>query len=146
MADNPPGIVVPIRSRSRSIVYATGTLTIFSIRPNESEPEPAARAQESTPFSRLTGWVRQGTESFFATQRILLDLVMRQNTNTFSAVRERLAGAGTVPVTALTEMAGEGISNFIAAQRVLLQLAQRQNEIVLGGVKERTPGRARSAP
>ena len=108
--------------------------------PNQSKSEPGGRARESTPFSLLTEWVRQGTESFFATQRILLDLVMRQNSNTFSAVRERLAGAGTVPVTALTEMAGEGISNFIAAQRVLLQLAQRQNEIVLGGVRERTPG------
>ena len=82
-------------------------------------------------------WVRQGTESFFATQRILLDLVMRQNANTIHAVRERLAAARSVPVAALTEMAGEGISNFIAAQRVLLQLAQRQNEILMSGVEEK---------
>jgi len=108
--------------------------------PKQSKPEPGGRARESSPFSLLTEWVSQGKESFFATQRILLDLVMRQNSNTFSAVKERLAGVGSVPVTALTEMAGEGISNFIAAQRVLLQLAQRQNEIVLGGVRERTPG------
>jgi len=107
--------------------------------PNPSKPEPGGRSRESTPFSLLTEWVRQGTESFFATQRILLDLVMRQNTDTFSAIRERLAGASSLPMNALTEMAGEGISNFIAAQRVLLQLAQRQNEIVLGGVKERAP-------
>jgi len=108
--------------------------------PNKLKPEPAGRAWESTPLSLLTEWVRRGTESVFATQRILLDLVKRQNANTFNAVRERLAVAGSVPMNALTEMAGEGISNFIAAQRVLLQLAQRQNEIVLGAVKERTPG------
>lgn len=106
--------------------------------PTKPKPEPATHARESSPASLLTEWVRQGTESFFATQRILLDLVMRQNANTFSAVRDRLAGVGAAPVTALTEIAGEGISNFIAAQRVLLQLAQRQNEIVLTAVKERT--------
>jgi hypothetical protein len=89
--------------------------------------------------SLLTQWVRQGTESFFATQRILLDLVTRQNANTISAVRERLGNMRTAPVDALTEMAGEGMSNFIAAQRVLLQLAQRQNELVLTGFKDRTP-------
>ena len=88
----------------------------------------------------LSGWVRQGTESFFATQRILMDLVMRQNANTFNAVRERLATARDARGHGATEMAGEGISNFIAAQRVLLHLAQRQNEIVMTGVKERTGG------
>src|SRR5581483_8468706 len=85
----------------------------------------------------LSDWVRQGADSFFATQRILLDLVMRQNANTISAVRERIANVGSAPAAALTEMAGEGISNFIAAQRVLLQLAQRENEILMGSVSER---------
>src|ERR1700756_5321579 len=111
-----------------------------SIMPAKPKPEPVEHARESSPVSLLTEWVRQGTESFFATQRILLDLVMRQNANTFNTVRERLAGAGSVPMSALTEMAGEGISNFIAAQRVLLQLAQRQNEIVMGGVSGRVGG------
>src|SRR5690242_3604976 len=104
--------------------------------PAKVKPEPPKTARESSGLTLLSEWVRQGTESFFATQRILLDLVMRQNSSTINAVRERLAGARTAPVEALTEMAGEGMSNFIAAQRVLLQLAQRQNDIVLGGVKE----------
>lgn len=104
--------------------------------PTKTKPEPAGRARESSPVALLSEWARQGTESFFATQRILLDLVMRQNANAVTAVKERLAGVATAPAAALTEMAAEGISNFIAAQRVLLQLAQRQNEIVLGGVKE----------
>src|ERR1700761_8347860 len=98
---------------------------------------PKSAAPESSPISMLTEWVRQGTESFFATQRILLDLVVRQNSHTVSAIRERFAEARSTPAAMLTEMAGEGISNFIAAQRVLLQLAQRQNEIVMTGVKER---------
>ena len=106
--------------------------------PTKPKPEPAGRAREASTVSLLSEWVRQGTESFFATQRILLDLVMRQNANAFNAVRNRLAGARTVPMEALTEIAGEGISNFIAAQRVLLQLAQRQNDIILGGAGERT--------
>ena len=48
-------------------------------------------------MSLLSEWVRQGTESFFATQRILLDLVMRQNANTLNAVREPLAAAAYRP-------------------------------------------------
>jgi len=71
-----------------------------------------------------------------------LDLVMRQNTNTIQAVRERLAGVRDAPAAALTEMAGEGMSNFIVAQRVLLHLAQRENELVMTGVKERAGGLA----
>src|SRR5215472_10902506 len=105
-----------------------------------TKPKPQAAGRGSSTVTLLTEWVRQGTESFFATQRILLDLVMRQNATAMNTVRERLAGARSVPAEALTEMAGEGISNFIAAQRVLLQLAQRQNEIVMGGVSERTGG------
>jgi hypothetical protein len=108
--------------------------------PAKPKPEPVEHAREFSPVSLLSEWVRQGTESFFATQRILLDLVMRQNSNTFAAVRERLSGLATEPVSALTEIAAEGVSNFIAGQRVLLQLAQRQNDIVLGGVTDRVAG------
>ena len=108
--------------------------------PVKTKPEPKAR--ESSAVSLLSEWARQGTESFFATQRILLDLVMRQNTNTINAVRERLASATSAPAVALTEMTGEGMSNFIAAQRVLLHLAQRENELLMQGVKERAGGMA----
>jgi hypothetical protein len=89
-------------------------------------------------MSLLTDWTRQGTETFFASQRILLDLVMRQNANFMTAVRDRVMTARTAPVAALTEMVGEGISNLIAVDRVLLHLAQRENEILLGAMQERT--------
>jgi hypothetical protein len=88
------------------------------------------------------GWLRQGTESFFASQRILMDLVMRQNAHTVSAFQGRLVEARNVAGTAVTEMAGEGISNFIAAQRVMLNLAERENEIFTTAVKERIGGPA----
>src|SRR5689334_723786 len=109
--------------------------------PTKTKPQSGAtHAGGPAPFSLLSGWVRQGTESFFATQRILLDLVMRQNAHTLHAIGERWEAARTIPAAALTEIAGEGTSNFIAAQRVLLNLAQKQNEIILSGVKERTGG------
>jgi hypothetical protein len=101
-------------------------------------PEKTAPVREPSPVAMLAGWLRQGTENFFASQRILMDLVMRQNAHTISAFQGRLVEARNVAGTAVTEMAGEGISNFIAAQRVLLNLAQRQNEIVNTAVQERT--------
>ncbi len=97
------------------------------------------KKEESSAVSMLAEWARQGTASFFATQRILLDLVVRQNAHTFDAIRERFTEARSAPAALLTELAGEGISNFIAAQRVLLQLAERENEILMTGVKDRVP-------
>ena len=114
--------------------------------PATAKPAPAAtRSQASSPFSLFTEWARQGTESFFATQRILVDLVMRQNANTMTAIRERLADVGTAPIAALTEMAGEGASNLIAAERVLFHLGQRENEILVGALQERTGNSAPAA-
>jgi len=75
--------------------------------PAKAKPEPAATQNE--PFfvlSLLTDWTRKGTETFFASQRILWDLVTRQNATTMTAVRERLATVRTAPVAALTEMVG----------------------------------------
>lgn len=112
--------------------------------PAKAKPEPVATGNE--PFclqSLLTDWTRQGTETFFASQRILWDLVMRQNASTTTAFKEQLASVRTAPVAALTEMVGEGVSNLIAVERVLLHLAQRENEILMGAMQERT---GKSAP
>jgi hypothetical protein len=107
--------------------------------PAKAKSEPAAtRHEASSPFSLLTDWARQGTENFFASQRILLDLVMRQNANAMTAIQDRLSAVRNVPVAAFTEMIGEGVSNLIAVDRVLLHLAQRENEIVVGALQERT--------
>ena len=103
-------------------------------------PDKTVPVQEPSSISMLAGWLRQGTESFFTSQRILMDLVARQNAHTFNAFQERLGEARKIASTAVTEMAGEGISNFIAAQRVLLNLATRENEIFTTVVKERIGG------
>lgn len=107
---------------------------------NVKYPEP--HAGDSSLMSLLTEWVRQGTESFFATQRIFLDLVSRQNANVMHAIRDGIATTRPGPATALTELAGEAITNFISAQKVLLSLAHEQNQIVCTGVKERVPAPA----
>lgn len=102
-------------------------------------PEPSEARRTPTMFDLLSGWMQQGLGSFFTTQRIILDLLMRQNANAMHIARERLAGVGGA-AEVLTEMAGEGMSNFIRAQKVLLMLARQQNEIVMTGVKERVGG------
>jgi hypothetical protein len=92
---------------------------------------------ESSFVSILTGWTQQGVHSFFATQRILLDLAMRQNANIMHTVRQQLSDPHHSPATILSEVAGEGMSNFIEGQKILLELGKQQNEILMAGVKER---------
>ena len=93
--------------------------------------------RESSFVSLLSGWAQQGVQSFFATQRMLLDLAMRQNASVIQAVREQLSDPHHSPATILSEVAGEGVSNFIEGQKVLLDLGKKQNEILMGGVRER---------
>lgn len=93
--------------------------------------------RESSFVSILSGWAQQGVQTFFATQRILLDLAMRQNANVMHAVREQLSDPHHSPSAILSEAAGEGMSNFIEGQKILLELGKQQNEILMTGVKER---------
>jgi hypothetical protein len=88
----------------------------------------------------LSGWAQQGVQSYFATQRILLDLAMRQNSSVMHVMRERLSDPNRSPAKILSEIAGEGLTNLMEAQQVLLDLAQQHNEIVMDGVKERVAG------
>lgn len=93
--------------------------------------------KESSFVSLLSGWAQQGVQSFFATQRILMDLAMRQNASLMHSVREQLSDPHHSPTAILSEVTAEGVANFIEAQRVLLELGQKQNEILMNGVKER---------
>jgi hypothetical protein len=102
--------------------------------------EAVRHPRESSFISLLSGWAQQGVQSYFATQRILLDLAMRQNASVIHAVRDRLSDPHHSPTALLTEVAGEGVQNLIHAQQVLAELIQRQNEIVMAGVKERVGG------
>ena len=92
--------------------------------------------REPSFVSLVSGWAQQGLQSFLATQRILLDLVMRQNASIVHALREHVTDPHHSPTTILTDVAGEGISNFIEGQKVLFNLAQEQNKILMTGVKE----------
>lgn len=92
---------------------------------------------DSSFVSILSGWAQQGVQSFFATQRILLDLAMRQNASVMQALRQQLTDPHHSPTAILSEVAGEGMTNFIEGQKVLLDLSKQQNEILMNGVKER---------
>jgi len=93
--------------------------------------------RESSFVSILSGWAQQGVQSFFATQRILLDLAMRQNANVMQTLRQQLTDPHHSPTALLSEVAGEGMTNFLEGQKVLLDLGKQQNEILMAGVKER---------
>lgn len=93
--------------------------------------------RESSFVSILSGWAQQGVQGFFATQRILLDLAMKQNAAVMQAVRQQLTDPEHSPTAILSDIAGEGVNNFIEGQKVLLKLGKEQNEILMAGVKER---------
>jgi len=102
----------------------------------EKSESSRAHSRESSFVNLLTGWAQQGVQSFFATQRILLDLAMRQNASVMHSVRQQLSHPEHSPTALLSEVAAEGIANFIEGQKVLLELGQKQNEILMTGVKE----------
>jgi hypothetical protein len=96
-----------------------------------------AQPRDSSFVSVLSGWAQQGVQTFFATQRILLDLAMRQNANVMHALRQHLTDPHHSPAAILSGVAGEGMTNFIEGQKILLDLSKKQNEILMTGVKER---------
>ena len=94
-------------------------------------------AGESSVVSLLSGWAQQGAQTLFATQRILIDLAMRQNASVMHALRQQLSDPHHSPTAILSELAGEGMTNFLEGQKVLLDLGKQQNELLMTGVKER---------
>ncbi len=96
--------------------------------------------RESSFMSIMAGWAEQGVQSIFATQRILLDLAMRQNENVMRAVRDQLSDPDYCPAAILSEAAGDGITNFIEGQKLLLDLGKQQHQILMEGIKERVGG------
>jgi hypothetical protein len=107
------------------------------MRATSKSEAPRTHPRESSIVSILSGWAQQGVQSFFATQRILLDLAMRQNANVMHALRQQLTDPHHSPTAILSEVAGEGMTNFIEGQKILLDLGRQQNEILMTGVKER---------
>jgi hypothetical protein len=97
----------------------------------------SAHPRESSTFALLSGWAQQGAQTLFATQRIILDLAMRQNSSVMHAVREQLSDPHHSPTAILSEIVQDGMATFLEGQKVLLELGKQQNEILLTGVKER---------
>jgi hypothetical protein len=98
---------------------------------------PRTHSREASFVTLLSGWAQQGVQSFFATQRILLDLAMRQNASLMHSLRQQLSDPHHSPTAILGEVTAESVANFIEGQKVLLELGQKQNEILMTGVKER---------
>lgn len=94
-------------------------------------------AKESSVISLFSGWAQQGTQTFFATQRILIDLAMRQNATVMDAIRRQLSDSQHSPTAILSEMVGDGLANFIDGQQILLNLGKEQSKLLMNGVKER---------
>ena len=92
--------------------------------------------RESSFVSLLSGWAQQGVQSFFATQRILLDLAMRQNASLMHSVRQQLSDPHFSPTAIASEVTAASMTNFIEAQTILLDLGKQQNEILMTGVRE----------
>jgi hypothetical protein len=95
------------------------------------------RPKESSMISLISSWAQQGAQTLFATQRILIDLAMRQNATVMHAIREQLSDSQHSPTAILSEIAGEGLANFLEGQKVLLNLGKEQNKLVMTSVKER---------
>ncbi len=98
---------------------------------------PRHDSKESSTISILSGWAQQGVQTLFATQRILLDLAMRQNASVMHAVRQQLSDPHHSPTAILSEIAGQGMTHLVEAQKILLELGKQQNDILMTGVKER---------
>ena len=105
--------------------------------PRNNKSGPATHVHPSSFLTLVSGWVQQGVENLFATERVLVDLAMRKSSDAMKSLREGVSAPEHSPVAILNELAVEGTSSFIEAQRILLNLAQHENEIVMGGVKER---------
>lgn len=93
--------------------------------------------KESSMLSLLSGWGQQGVQTLFATQRILLDLAMKQNASVMHAVRQQLSDPRHSPTAVLSEVAEDGVASFLEGQKILLELGKKQNEILMTGAKER---------
>jgi len=92
--------------------------------------------QTTSPGSLLTGWARQGVESFVAAQKILLDLAAQENALLIGMVREQLGKTGFRPGVAMAGIAEQGVKNLTTAGKILLDLAASETALAVDGVKE----------
>ena len=85
--------------------------------------------------SMVGDWIRQGTEGFIATQKILLDLTAQQNALALTIARERLGLISPTPSKTMVDLTAKTVHNFMEAQQALLDIAAKENDIIAEGVK-----------
>jgi len=91
---------------------------------------------ETSPSSLLTGWARQGVQSFVAAQKILMDLAAQENALLIGMVREGLSKPGARLGASVAGLAEKGVENLAAAGKLLLDLAAAETSLAVDGVKE----------
>lgn len=110
-------------------------------RKERNMASPGNAAKEAAPQSSwsVTGmvgdWVRQGTEGFIATQKILLDLAAQQNALALTIARERLGLISPTPSKTVVDLTSKTVHNLMEAQQTILDIAAKENDIIAEGVK-----------
>ena len=92
--------------------------------------------QQASPGGMLTGWARQGVQSFVAAQKILLDLAAQENALLIGMVRERLSKPGFRPGVSMAGIAETGVKNVATAGKILLDLAAGETALAVEATKE----------
>jgi hypothetical protein len=83
----------------------------------------------------IAEWVRQGTEGFIATQKILLDLAAQQNALALTIIRERLGLIPRASFKAVIDLTAACLQNFVQAQQIILDVAAKENSIIEDGFR-----------
>jgi hypothetical protein len=91
---------------------------------------------DASPISVLTGWARQGVQSFVAAQKILVDLAAQENALLSGMARNRLSNPGFRPGVSMVGIAETGVNNIASVGKILLDLAADETALVVDGVKE----------
>jgi hypothetical protein len=91
---------------------------------------------ETSPSSLLSGWARQGVQSFVAAQKILMDLAAQENALLIGMMREGLSKPGARLGASVAGLAEKGVENLAAAGKILLDLAADETAIAVDGLKE----------
>ena len=92
-------------------------------------PQPASP-------SLLTGWARQGVQSFVAAQKILMDLAAQENALLIGMMREGLSKPGAHLGASVAGIAEKGVENLTTVGKILLDLAADETALAVDGVKE----------
>jgi hypothetical protein len=98
--------------------------------------EKKVPAHEASPTGLLTGWARQGVQSFVAAQKILMDLAAQENALLVGMLREGLSSPATRIGDSMTGIAEKGVENLAAAGKLLLDLAADETALAVDGIKE----------